>query len=83
MTPPLIERLEAGERSNALDMAVEVALFEADETYISVRPNSAGTKLIYTRRDGSEETCWAFDHTLTAESRAKCAAILRAKGAEA
>lgn len=60
----LVERLKTGERSNALDMAVEMAVFTPGDGYQSVRPNAAGTKLIYTRDDGRSETCWAWDWSL-------------------
>lgn len=74
----LIARLEAGEiPSNSLDILVEVALFEPDDTHSSVRPNSAGTKLVYTRHDGGTDTHIAWDWTLTAEERARAIALLR------
>ena len=60
----LITRLKAGERSNELDIAIEIALFVPDQQHRSVRPNSAGTKVIYTRRDGKEETFWAHDWSM-------------------
>lgn len=62
--PSLIERLEGAERGNALDIQIEIALFKPDAEYLSVRPNDAGTKLIYTKADGSQQTCWAFDWTM-------------------
>jgi len=72
----LIARLEkATSGSNELDMAIEIALFDPD---VSVRPNSAGTKLIYTTRSGAQNTYWAGDHTLTPERRAKSLSLLRA-----
>ena len=72
----LIERLEkADSGSNELDIAVEIALFDPP---VSVRPNSAGTKLIYTMRNGSESTHWAGDHTLTPKSRERSISTLRA-----
>lgn len=57
----LLDRLNANERSNELDVLVEVALFQPCDIYAAARANSAGTKVIYTRRDGREETCWAPD----------------------
>lgn len=57
----IIEKLERGEGGNALDMLVEIALFQPDETWASVRPNHAGTKLIYTQTNGQEVTCLALD----------------------
>lgn len=61
MAQHLIDRLLKGERSNELDVLIEVATFEPDEVYSAARPNAAGTKVIYTRRDGKDETCWARD----------------------
>lgn len=58
-TPALVERLEAGEFSNELDVLIEVALFAPE-----ARPNAAGTKVIYTNPDGSLSTHWAPDHCL-------------------
>ena len=57
----LIDRLLAGELSNELDVLIEIATFEPCDTYSAARANAAGTKVIYTRRDGSDETCWARD----------------------
>ena len=61
----LAEQLErlAGQHSNALDVMVEVALFKPGTCYTAVRPNAAGTKVIYTDRAGNEVTCWARDWT--------------------
>lgn len=69
---------------NGVDISVEISLFEPDEIYVSVAPNSARTKVVYTRRDGKAETFWAADHTLTPASRAHRIALLsalKAKGA--
>jgi len=65
MTTPtdLIERLEAGDHSNELDVLIELALFKPDDGCRSVRANNAGTKVIYTMADGSERTHWAYDWT--------------------
>jgi hypothetical protein len=60
----LIEKLEAGKRSNEIDIAVELAIFVPDHECKSVRANHAGTKVIYTFLDGSEQTCWARDWSL-------------------
>lgn len=60
----LIERVEAGERSNALDVLIEVALFRSDENYASVRANAAGTKVIYRSHLGKETTHFAADWTM-------------------
>ena len=57
----LIERIEAGERSNALDVLIEVALFEPSENWKAARPNAAKTKVIYTDRNGVDATHWAPD----------------------
>jgi hypothetical protein len=62
---------------NALDVKIELALFEPDEDYASIRANAAGTKVIYTGHDGKEATFWAQDWTGIWD-RAKTAASLRA-----
>jgi hypothetical protein len=54
---------------NALDIAIDIALFRPDSRHVSVRANSAGTKLVYTRHDGGTDTFWARDHTLDAVGR--------------
>ena len=59
----LIERIEVGEKSNELDVLIEVALFKPDEDSASCRANSAGTKVIYTDHHGREWTHWAPEHT--------------------
>ena len=61
----LIERVERGERSNELDVLIEVALFKPDDTYESVRANNVGTKVIYTTALGFDRTCWAQEHTVS------------------
>lgn len=72
----LIARLEKADTgSNELDMAIEIALSGPG---VSVRPNAAGTKLVYTTRSGKQSTHWAGDHTLTQERRAKSLSLLRA-----
>lgn len=61
----LIAKLEQCEGSdNALDMEIEIALFRPDKHHVSVRPNAAGTKLVYTRPDGRDETHLAWDWTM-------------------
>ena len=60
----LIERVHAGECSNAIDVEIEVAVFSPDENYASIRPNAAGTKVIYRTHRGKEQTCWAADWTM-------------------
>lgn len=82
----LIKALEEAEKErrpsdNALDVLVEVALFEPCEAYSAVRPNNAGTKLIYTRTDGSRETCLAWDWTQPSNRR-KTIALLKAASDE-
>lgn len=73
----LAERVERGKGGdNALDVKVEVALFEPSDADIAARANSAGTKVIYTAIGGGEETCWAPDWTL---DRGATAALLRAR----
>lgn len=74
----LVARLEAGERSNALDVLVEVALFQPDEITFDAVPNAAGTKVIYANRDGSFSTHWARDWSLRP---AEAIAILKATAA--
>ena len=54
---------QEGLPSNAIDVRVEVALFQPDVDWASARANHAGTKVIYTHVDGSEDTCWADDWT--------------------
>lgn len=57
----LIDRLKKGECSNELDVAIEVATFKPFEMWVAVRPNAAGTKLIFTADNGKEETFRAHD----------------------
>lgn len=64
---------------NPTDILIEIALFMPDEKYRSVCSNAAGTKVVYTTSDGTTETYWAADYTLTSESRNKAVARLRAK----
>jgi hypothetical protein len=74
--PELIEALERADGpDNRLDIAVEIALFDPD---VSVKPNAAGTKVVYTTRSGKKSTHWARDHTLSPETRASAIAALRA-----
>jgi len=77
----LIARLEKGERGNALDVLIEVALLEPDQSYASCRPNKAGTKVVYMAHNGLPATFLARDWT-AAESRNDVIAILRAKQGE-
>ena len=48
---------------NDLDVLIEVALFEPNDTAASVRANSGGTKVIYTSHDGKDSTHWAEEWT--------------------
>lgn len=78
----LIERVrKSRSTSNALDIEIDVALFKPDSEYVSVAPNSAGTKLVFRLADGTTRTHWAEDHTLTGESRDRAIALLKALGA--
>lgn len=61
----LIARLtKAKKATNEMDVELEVALFKPNQIVVAVRPNSAGTKVIYTKADGSEMTCWAREWSL-------------------
>lgn len=74
----LIARVEGLTKSdNAVDVLVEVALFESALGGVSCRPNSAGSKVIYTYADESEKTYWAEDWTLTDEHRAETVRLLK------
>ena len=76
----LLERVRSAEKAdNATDIAVEIALFEPDDEFVSVKSNSVGTKLVYARRDGSTSIYLAEDHTLNSETRANAIALLSAK----
>ena len=55
---------------NALDVRIEVALFQPYSWYASARANNAGTKVIYTDRSGKQSTHWAKDWTMTREDTA-------------
>jgi hypothetical protein len=76
----LIERLEKGEQTNALDVLVEVATFEPCELYSAAQPNNAGTKVIYTKRAGGFETCLAREW-VREPLKSDALAILKAKEA--
>jgi len=74
----LIARVEAlTATSNAIDVEVEVALFEPTGVSVACRPNDAGTKVIYTYCDGSRKTYLADDWTLTDEQRAETIRLLK------
>lgn len=64
---------------NGLDVKIECALFTPEVGYIAIRPNFAGTKVIYTRDDLTEVTFRAREWT---EDRAGAARLLRAKARE-
>lgn len=73
----LIDRLRGcKEADNALDIAVEIALFTPDAQCASVRANNAGTKLVYTMHSGDTVTHWAWDWTLTPENREEAIKLL-------
>lgn len=75
----LLEKVRSAKAgSNVLDMEIEIALFKPDGLHTSVRPNAAGTKLVYTRQDGGTDTHWAADHTLNAATRERAIALLTA-----
>lgn len=75
----LIDRLEKlTGPCNKTDILVEIALFEPDNFYASMRANDAGTKVIYTSKGGRDSTYWAGDHTPSPERRALSIAALRA-----
>lgn len=79
MLADLIERLEKATGSdNALDVEIEVALFEPDAESIGARANSAGSKVIYTLADGTEVTYRAADWSID-RNKQRTLAILRAK----
>lgn len=74
----LIERVRQNRRQdNALDIEIDIALFEPDRDHVSVRANRAGTKLVYTRHDGRTDTFLARDHTLNAQRRSKAITALQ------
>jgi hypothetical protein len=73
----LAEQVRAGSGTdNALDVLIEVALFQPDPFWIAARPNDAGTKVIFTSPGGAESTHWACDWT---RNRAAVASILKAR----
>ena len=83
MTPSSLreikDRLEACTGpENALDIAIDIALFEPDRKHVSVRANAAGTKLVYARHDGKTDTYWAQDHTLNEVRRSAARALIAA-----
>ena len=83
---PLSELVERVRRcrshSNKLDIEIDIALFKPDGKYVSVRPNAAGTKLVYRLADGSTRTHWAEDHTLNQESVERAVCLLQSLSQE-
>ena len=78
----LIARVEAlNHTDNAIDVEVEIALFEPSTGWASCRPNSAGTKVIYTHSYGGNSTVWADDWTLNRERRAETVRLLKERAA--
>lgn len=74
----LLERVgDCNEADNALDIEIEIATFEPNRLYSAVRPNAAGTKLIYSMQDGGQETCWAWDWTLNEANRKQASEAIR------
>lgn len=61
---------------NALDVEIELALFQPTSQHKAVRANNAGTKVIYTYTNGEEITCWADDWTMP-RRREETLAVLR------
>jgi len=61
---------------NALDVQIEIALFEPDEESASIRANAAGTKVIVTSPAGKDTTYRARDWTM---DRAVTLAVLRSR----
>ena len=71
----LADRVAGGNGlDNALDVLIEVALFEPGEGCLSARANAAGTKVIYSYVDGTQKTHWAEEWTAI---RSEAAASLR------
>lgn len=81
MITELLSRLQSAEPpSNALDVLVEVALFETDSRVQSCRANSAGTKVIVSvTRTGREVTCWAREWSEEPLRSQAIAALLKLK----
>lgn len=80
----LIGKLSRARKAdNALDIAVDIALFKPDDRHVSVGINAAGTKLIYRRPDGTTDTYRALDHSLNPETRAAAIKALQALAEEA
>lgn len=84
MPNELIAKLERADGpDNALDVLVEVALFQPSEIWPKCRANAAGTKVIYTNQWGAEHTFCARDWTmLPLKSEALASLRARSQGGE-
>lgn len=75
----LAARVEAMQGSsagvNALDVLIEIAMFQPDDEYVAIRANAAGTKVIMTAPAGHNDTFWAFDWTIESERPRTIAAL--------
>lgn len=83
-TAELIEKLERAEADGPsvfLDVATEVAMFHPGRFYSACRANSAGTKVIYTDKAGSDVTCWPQDWSVD-PMRTAALRVLKAKEAD-
>ncbi len=63
---------------NSVDVLAEIALFDADEKFVAIRANDAGTKVVYTTPSGRDTTYRARDWTMSAAARANTVQALRA-----
>lgn len=86
MTPATLEALAARVEAasgfdNSLDVQCELALFEADDFELAIRPNAAGSKVIVTCLGEVDRTFIARDYTISAAARKNTAAALRARAA--
>lgn len=73
----LIARVEAATGAdNELDVQIEISIERA--LGATVRANAAGTKVIYTNKDGTDQTCMAWDWTQDESARIATAVKLRA-----
>lgn len=78
---PLSDRISAlTGPDNAIDVLYEIATFQPDGHWKTCRANAAGTKVVYTDKEGDSITFRAGDWTLTPESRAEAIAVLKAQG---
>jgi hypothetical protein len=77
-----VEALTGPHSNNGLDVLCEVALFKPDDSSSAARPNSAGTKVVYTdRRSGRTVAHWAREWTCD-DARQSTAAALRTLSAK-